>query len=196
MKKSTNIATAALSAVAVIAAFGVGSASATTLELGGKTQNNSVEINARVETYQSTIIKDTFGFSSNTCAESRLRGATESPYSGSTVTASLWSMTFGSCQREPVTVHFPGTMHLAHISGTTNGTVTLSGSQFTTGSPFGTLTCSTGAGTHIGTLTGTGGGISSFSTLHVNATLTCSGISSKWEGTYVTTWAEGLGVSA
>jgi hypothetical protein len=89
-------------------------------------------------------------------------------------------------------VHKSGSLSIKWISGT-NGTVTSSEAEFTTGSPFGTLNCKTGAGTHLGTLTGVASG---HATVDINAALSCSGVSSKWEAEWVITTPTGLGVVA
>jgi hypothetical protein len=109
------------------------------------------------------------------------------------VTGAVNTLTFGTCTREPVTTHKGGTLHIKWIEGTTNGTVTSSGAEVTTGSPFGTLNCKTGEGTHLGTLKGVAK-TTEHATMEINAVLSCSGISSKWEATYTVTSPTGLGV--
>jgi hypothetical protein len=92
-----------------------------------------------------------------------------------------------------VTVHKPGALKVDWISGTTNGTVFPEEAQVTSGSPIGTLNCTTGAGTHIGTLVGaaTGG----HAVMNINAVLNCGIIpSARWEATYKVTSPTGLGV--
>jgi hypothetical protein len=115
-------------------------------------------------------------------------------YTGDSLTGPLTEgangLKFSNCTREPVTVHKSGELHITWTSGT-NGTVTSSGAEVTTGSPFGTINCKTGEGTHLGTLTGVAAGKA---TMDINAVLSCSGISSKWEATYTVTSPEGLGV--
>lgn len=196
MKQLKRIAVAALAAAALVTTLGAGSASATTIEVEGTKKNSAVNLRYRIDLGASTILKDTFGFSVNTCTESKLRGFTSLPYTGATVTVPLWAVeSFNNCTSS-VTVHQMGTLHISHIAGTTNGTVSSSGAEITTDSPFGVINCKTGSGTHLGTLTGNAGGFSVFSTIHVNAVLSCSGISSRWTGTYASTWNDGIGVSA
>jgi hypothetical protein len=202
MKYLKMLGLAAVAAMALMA-FAAGSASATTLEVGGVPKNESVTIAASLKAGTSLITKDTFGFSINTCIISNLHGSTTSSttvgvttdnsYTGEQLTVPLTSLTFSSCEREPVIVHKAGTLHIKWISGTTNGTVTLSGSEWTEGSPFGTLNCKTNEGTHLGTLTGVAK-TTEHATLDINAVLSCSGISVKWEATYTVTSPTGLGV--
>jgi hypothetical protein len=190
MKYLKMLGLAAVAAMALMA-IGAGSASATKLEVGGVVQSTSTAISASLKAGTSAILKDTFGFSSNTCTVSSVAGTTSSP-SGATVTGNLSALSFTSCEREPVTVDSKGVLHVQWTSGT-NGTVTSSGAEVTTGSPFGTLNCKTGTGTHLGSLAGTGSS-SAHAVLTINASLSCSGISSKWEAVYTVTSPTGLGV--
>jgi hypothetical protein len=192
MKYLKMLGLAAVAAMALVA-FTAGSASATTLEVGGSTKNESITIKSSLKTGTSATLRDTFGFSSNTCTSSSVEGATENSFTGASLTGKISSLTFTECENEPVEVHTGGTLHVSHIANTTNGTVTSSGAEVTTESPFGTLNCKTGAGTHLGTLTGVSSG---HATMDINATLSCSGISSKWIATYTVTSPTGLGVSA
>jgi len=190
MKYIKMLGLAAVAAMA-LTAFTAASASATTLEVKGEKQNGSVTLSSSLKAGTSAILKDTFGFSSNTCKASSVGGSTTTT-TGTTVTGPAEGLSFGECARS-VTVHTGGVLHVSHITGTTDGTVTSSEAKVTTGSPFGTLTCETGAGKHLGTLTGSAAG---HATLVINAQLTCSGISSKWEAEYTVTSPTGLGVVA
>jgi len=203
MKYLKMLGLAAVAAMALMAVT-AGSASATTLEIGGVTQNASVTITASLKAGTSAILKDTAGISSNTCTASHVHGSTTSAdragvtvdnaYTGDSLTGPLTpgagGLSFSGCAREPVTADATGELHITWTSGT-NGTVTSSGAEVTTGSPFGTLNCKTNAGTHLGTLTGVAAGNA---TMDINAVLSCSGISSKWEATYSVTTPSGLGV--
>jgi hypothetical protein len=206
MKYLKMLGLAAVAAMALMAVV-AGSASATTLEVGGTAKNESVTITASLKAGTSAILTDTFGFSSNTCTESHVHGSTTSAdiggktfdntYTGDSLTGPLTEesngLSFGKCTREPVTAHKSGELHITWISGTTNGTVTSSGAEVTTGSPFGTLNCKTGEGTHLGILTGVAK-TTEHATMDINAVLSCSGVSSKWEATYIVTTPTGLGV--
>jgi hypothetical protein len=193
MKQLKMIAASALAVAALAMAFGAGSASATTLEIAGETQNQNVWVPLRLAPFTSTILRDTAGFSKNTCTTSRISPSTVSPYTGSSVTAWVIGFTFEGCTR-PVTVHWAGSMEFTYTSGT-NATVASEEAVWTVGSAIGTLTCNTGTTTNIGTLTGKGWG--GWTTLHVNAVLNCGIVpSAKWEGTYELEHGEGVGVSA
>jgi len=187
MKYLKMLGLMALAATALMAF--AGSASATTLELKGVTQSGAVAIEASIAAGNSAILKDTSGFSQNTCTTSVAKGSTETK-TGTSVTGKLSSLTFSNCTRT-VTVHKPGALEVVWISGGTNGTVYSENAQVTSGSPIGTLNCTTGETTHIGTVTGVASGKG---TMHINALINCGIISSaKWEGTYTVT-TEGLGV--
>jgi hypothetical protein len=194
MKHLKKLRVAALATAALTAFLGAGGASATTLEVGGATQNKSVALTLSLEAGTSLLLRDTAGFSLQTCGGSHTAGETASPYTSSTVTAPSTTLTFIACS-DTTTVHKPGTLHISHISGTTNGTVVSSGAEWTWYSTsFGAyLNCKTGAGTHLGRLTGVKEG---HARLDVNAVLSCSGISAKIETTYAVTSPTGLGVEA
>lgn len=184
----------ALSALALMA-IGAGTASATTLEVGGATKNESIEIQASLEIGESLKWTNTAGtVLTNTCTSSQLIGGTVSPFTGAIVSGPFGVMSFTNCVRT-VTVHKAGSFTIEHIAGTTNGTVRSVGAEITVGSPNGTMNCKTGEGTHIGTLTGVGAGAA---TLHINAVLNCGFLdpSTLWRGSYWITSPAGLGVSA
>jgi len=184
-----NMGLAAFAALAITASIAAGTASATMLEVGGSAKNESVTITATLASGTSAILKDTSGFSQNTCTTSEVKGSTEGSFSGATLSGKVGTLTFGECDRT-VSVHFKGSLSVSHITGTTNGTVSSSDAEVTTGSPFGTLTCVTNAGTHLGTLTGVSAGSA---TMHINANVDC-GISAKLTATYTVTSPSGLGV--
>jgi hypothetical protein len=180
-----------LMALALVAAS---AASATTLEVGGSAKNEAVTIKASLKSGTSTLFTDTSGTLLNTCTGSAIEGKTASPFTGTTVSVPLASLTFTSCS-ESVTTDAPGSLSIEYISGTTNGTVRSLGAKWTTSSPFGPLTCVTagGVGTDIGTLTGVASGKA---TLDITGVLDCGAITAKWTGTYTVTGPEGLGVSS
>jgi hypothetical protein len=189
MKYLKMLGLAAVAAMAM-AAFTAGTASATTLEVGGTTTNASVIIQTALKSGSTLSWRDTFGVTQNTCTISAIEGDTNIPFTGATVTGQVDKLTFSECDK-PVTVHSKGMFHISHVAGT-NGTVTSSGAQITVTGPFGYFNCVTGASTHLGTLTGKASGNAE---LFINATLNC-GISAKWVASYVvTTPALGLGVS-
>jgi hypothetical protein len=208
MKYLKMIGLAAVAASALMAFVGASTASATTLEINGVTQNTSVTITGSLASGTSALLEDTSGFSQNTCKKSHTHGVTTKytdegslkevtgPLTGHTHeektagTLPSSGLSFAECDRT-VTVHDPGTLEVVHIADTTNGTVYSENAEVTSGSPFGTLTCITET-THLGTLTGVSSG---HATLHVNAVLDC-GISARWTATYTVTTPTGLGVSA
>ncbi|HEY3492201.1 MAG TPA: hypothetical protein VGK43_04565, partial [Solirubrobacterales bacterium] len=127
--------------VAVVASLatlaGAGSASATLLEVAGTTKNEAVTITASLKAKHSLVLSRTEGSLVNTCALSAITGDTET-FAGTTVTGAIDLLSFSKCERT-VTVHKAGTLHIEHIAGSTNGTVSSSGAEVTVGSPFGTL---------------------------------------------------------
>jgi hypothetical protein len=103
-------------------------------------------------------------------------------------------MSFSKCTEGSVIVDAAGTLSVERIAGTTNGTVRSNGAKVTVPSPLGSLTCTT-SNTDIGTLTGVASGKAR---MDVNAVLNCGFFlpSAKWEGSYVVTSPEGLGVTS
>ena len=184
-----------LAAVAVIApmAIGVGSASATTLEVGGVAKNEAVEITASLESGTSLLLQLTNGAFANTCTESHVNGKT-SVFTGTTVSGPLSTLTFNKCTNEKVVVDKAGSLSVERIGSTTNGTVRSSGAEVTVPSPIGTLNCKTGEGVDIGTLTGKASGQA---TLDIKAILNCGFLapSAAWAGSYSITSPSGLGVT-
>ncbi|MDQ2630073.1 MAG: hypothetical protein M3Y75_03720 [Actinomycetota bacterium] len=194
MKHLKMLGLAAVAAMAM-AAFAASSVSATAIEVEGQTWNESVAISASLASGTSAVLSRTDGSLANTCTVSDVKGDTESPFTGTTVTGAVDSLSFNSCTRA-VTVHKAGTLHVAWIEGTTDGTVSSSGAEVTVGSPFGTLNCKTGSGVDLGRLTGTDGTPSVHAELHVNAVLNCGFLvpSATWKGTYTITSPTWLGV--
>jgi hypothetical protein len=196
MKHSMTLGLAALVAMALTALVGAGAASATTLEVGGVTKNQSVTFSASLESGTTMIERSTSGSSVDTCTQSSFHGKTTSPYTGATLTAPLSSLTAGGCTHT-THIHQAGSMYFEHAAGTTNAVLYSTGAEWTTQSTtFGaTLTCRTGTGTRIGTLTGSTGGNGR---LDVSAIVNCGFFmpTATWEGSYVVTSPVGFGVSA
>jgi hypothetical protein len=190
MKHLKSASLVVLAATALLS-LGVNSASATTVEVGGPTINASVWFSMHAKAGFKVVWKDTPGFSRNECSTSNVSGSTSSPYTGSSVTGALSSMTFESCTR-PVTVHNPGSLEFTYTSGT-NATVASEGTVVTVGSAIGTLTCETGATTNLGTATGVASGNA---TVDINSILNCGIIPSlKWEGFLIVTGSGGISIS-
>ncbi|HEV2858500.1 MAG TPA: hypothetical protein VGW80_08885 [Solirubrobacterales bacterium] len=186
--------------LAVIAALALtlsvaGTASGATFAITGVTQNNAITVTKSLATGTSIVISDTSGSFANTCTASHLHGTTQSPYSSSFIFIPLTTVSFSQCSEEPVVVDTAGSLSVANISGTRNGTVRSIGMKLTTPSPFGSLTCTTAAspGTDIGTLTGVSSGNAK---LDVNAVLNCGFFlpSAKLTGSYITTSPHALSV--
>ena len=200
--KYLKMAVVAVVAAMSFTAFAASTASATTLEVGGVTQNQSAFITASLKPPTSTILSRTDGSLAGECAESHLQGTATSPFTvadPAEITASVETLSFTNCTR-PVTVHKAGVLHIGHDPGTTNGTVASSGAEWTTGSPFGTLTCKTGAGVDFGTMTGatTVSNPGPHAEIDINAVINCGFLvpSATWKGTYIVTTPTELGVSA
>lgn len=190
-----NLKMVGLAAVAAMAftSIAASSASATALEVEGWGEDEAVTIEASLKSGTSTVIKRTDGSLSNTCTASALASATESPYTGTSVTGAIGLLSFTSCTNT-VTVHKAGTLHVEHIASTTNGTVSSSGAEVTVTTSLGfTVSCKTGVGTDIGTLTGQEEGNAE---IDINAVLNCGFLlpSANWEGTYLVTSPARLGV--
>lgn len=191
MKNLRMLAVAFVAAMA-LTAFTAGSASATTLEVGGTAQNGSVTVGMSLVNGFDLGWRTTGGLFINTCVKTTMHGSTVSPFTAASVGIPLSSLTYGSCVEEPVKVDAAGSLSIEWISGTTDGTVRSSGTEVTVPSPFGLLTCKTGAGTDIGRLTG-------FSLIHsdldINGIINCGIVSSAvLTGLYEVTTPTGLGV--
>jgi hypothetical protein len=208
MKYLKMLGLAAVAAMALMAVL-AGSASATTLEVGGAAKNSALAIEGSLKTGTSALLKDEFGTTTDTCTVSGVKGKTEGTFTGASVGGKLLTkeeggLTFGSCTHT-TTVIATGSLSVAWIETTakekeegktsTNGTVSSSNAEVTVQSTFfgASAVCKTGAGTVIGTLTGVNSGSA---TIDVNAKINCGILgSSSWTGTYVTTGANAaLGV--
>jgi hypothetical protein len=165
----------------------------TTLEVGGVAQNKEVKTIASIASGSSWLLTDTAGFAANTCTASTLEGHTESPFTGTTVSGPVTSLSFSSCTEGNPTVESLGTLSVERIGTTTNGTVRSNGAKIKVPSFFGNLTCTT-SNTDIGTLTGVASGKAK---LDLSAVLSCTVLSTaKLSGTYTVTTPEGLGVTS
>jgi hypothetical protein len=195
MEHLKRVCFAALLALALMA-WVSGSASATTLEVGGVTQNNALTFTASLEPGTTAVLIDTNNFTQDTCTESHMHGTTTSPYTGASVGGPLTSLSFGGCTHT-TDVAKPGSLSVSSIAGTTDGTVTSSGTEVTFHSTIFEviLICKTNTGVDIGRLTGK---TSTHATLDVVAVVNCGFFvpTARWEGSYVVTSPTGLGVSA
>lgn len=193
MKHLKMLGHATLLALAITTSA-AGSASATTLEINGVTQNSSVTFSASLASGSSFQIVTTPGSTViDTCTSASWHGATVTPFTAHSVTAPLSSASITSCINGDVTVNNPGSFVFTRTTGT-NGTMWSAGAEWKVPSPFGTLTCKTGEGTDIGTLTGVKEGNA---TIHVNGVLNCGIVpSARLIGSIVFTSPTGLGVEA
>lgn len=118
----------------------------------------------------SWVASRTDGSFVNTCTGSEFIGEVESA-GGNSIhpTGRLSGLTFTGCTR-PNTVLTGGGFEIKSASST-NGTVTSWGTEVKVGSPFGTLTCVTGGGTDLGTLTGAAK--EGHATLDISAVINC-----------------------
>lgn len=179
-------------AIAAMAMLIPGSASATTLEIGGVAQNGAVVLEASLAAGTSMLVKDTTNNFVDTCTGSTFKGTTEAPFTAATVTSALNAMTFTGCSHKTI-VGKAGKLHIAWTAGT-NGTVTSSGAEITVETTLLGIsaTCKTGAGVTLGTLTGVAAG---HATLDVNAVLNCGIAGTKvLTATYTITSPTGLGI--
>ncbi|MDQ2630838.1 MAG: hypothetical protein M3Y75_07680 [Actinomycetota bacterium] len=192
MKQLKTIGLGLAVAMAFVA-FAAGTASATTLEITGVTQNQSVKLRLSEKAGTSMSQHRTDGTYVATCygGETEL---TTSSFTGSSVTAPINTVSGWWCGGG-LTIHNAGQLYIEHIAGTTDGTVFSEETHMTLPSPFGVTNCKTGAGTHLGTLKGTAAGNA---TLTINTVVKCGFIlpSVTWKTEYIVTSPHGLGVVA
>ena len=180
-------------AATVLPALGAGTASATTLEIGGVAQNKSVSYVASLEAGFRLRITDSAGTTTDECSSLELKGKTTT--FTSTPSGPVETLTFGSCTHT-TTVLANGSLSVTNIAGTTNGTVTSSGAEVTVVSTaFGvSAVCKTGAGTVIGKITGL---FSGHPTLDLTGKIGCGILgTAHWEAFLGFTSPTGLGVTS
>lgn len=192
MGKPKLIPLISIAAAACMMSIGVGVASATTIEVGGVAQNKTVSITITNTASSTVLFKDTTSVSVATCTGSELFGASQTPFSASSVVIKLAVLSFTGCSH---TLHVlkPGKLSVAWTSGT-NGTLVSSEAEMTVFSTaLGTsFVCKTGTGTNIGTITGVK---TSEAVFDLAAVTECGLLGSiAWGGSYRVTAPEGLGV--
>jgi hypothetical protein len=195
MKHFKRLAITALTATALMAMGAATSASATTIEINGVTQNKSVEMTISQKVGTSSLLKDEFGTTTDTCTEIDLTFETESPYTTTLLGAKITKLFLTKCTHT-TTVLSAGTFDIHHITGTTNGLIIWTGGEFTVQSTFfgASAVCKSGAGTTLGTLTGVKEGSA---TIDLNAKINCGILgSSNWTGTWVITSPAGAGIDS
>lgn len=194
MENRKSLALTAVAAMALMAIW-ASSASATTLEVKGVKQTGAVALTATLESGSSLKTEKTDGSFVDTCTAAHWTSQTSSASTGAAVAGPVAGLSFSTCTNEKSVVDKTGTFSMENISGTTNGTVKWSGTEVTVPSPFGSLTCLTGTGTDVGTLTGKASGQATF---HFKAVINCGFLapSEVWEGPFVFTTPEGVGVTS
>lgn len=194
MKHLKMLGFAACAAMALMA-FAASSASATTFAVTGVKQTANITITATLEAGTSAVLQKTDGSFANTCTESDVHGTTTSFTAAGTgsIGGPVSSLTFSKCTTEKVETDEAGSLTVEWIKGTSNGTLKSSGAKVTVPSPFGKLTCTTGTGTDIGTLTGKATG---FATVDIHAVLPCGILapSTTWDGSYWITSPHNLSI--
>jgi len=184
--KMLGLAATAMALMAVVA----GSASATTLEVGGSAKNAKTEFEATIKAGTSAILRDNFGTTTDTCTTSEVKGSTSGSFSAATVGGAVSTLTFKNCTHT-TTVISNGNLSIAWTSGT-NGTVSSSEAEVTVNSTFfgASAICKTGTGTKIGTLTGVKEGNA---TIDIVALINCGILGeASWTGTYSVTKVNGV----
>jgi hypothetical protein len=195
MKHLKMLGLAAVAAMALMAVVGAGTASATTLYVGGVAQNKSVSITATLSAASTAVLKDEGGTTTDTCNTSEVKGATEGTFTGaSTVGGAVKNLAFGGCS------HTTKVLANGSLKIDASGNVTSSSAEVTVVSTvFGiSAVCKTGAGTKVGTLNGTNDP-TKHATMTIDATnsLDCGILgNSSWTGSYTVTSPTGLNVGA
>jgi hypothetical protein len=169
MKHLKCLGLAALAAMALTAFLGAGTASATTLQAGGKNLPAGSEFITTLKAGTSSIMKDSSGTTTDTCTQSENRNKTTNETGAKVISTVTFQQTSGCSHTVKVLKTGSGTIEWT--SGI-NGSVTAAESEVTVVSTaFGaSAVCKTGAGTPIGTLTGAKEG---HATMDVNAKISC-----------------------
>jgi large repetitive protein len=194
MKYLKMLGLAAVAAMALMAF--AGSASATTFSIKGVTQTGSVSLTSTLTSGSTAVLKDESGTTTDTCNVSEVKGSTVSPFTGTTIGGPVSSLTFTGCSHTTKVLK-NGSLKIER-TGVNTGSVTSSEAEVTVVSTvFGiSAVCKTGAGTKIGTFTGTNES-TKHATIAIDATNTLDcGIlgKSSWTGNYTVTSPTGLNV--
>jgi hypothetical protein len=187
----------ALAAMALMAF--AGSASATVIKSGTTTLGTGTEIKASVAAGGTARLTTTEGTVLNECTESTLVGKTSNTGGAAETvkgTVAAGALNWSGCNSTVDTLE-GGELEIHHVAGTTNGTLTAKGFTITVTGPFGSCVFTAGAGTDMGTLTGSTTGNA---TMDVNAVVTkTSGLcpnSARWVARYTVTSPTKLNVEA
>jgi hypothetical protein len=159
MKPLKILGLAAVAAAALIALVGAGTASATVL------CKNNASTSACSETYgsgqsieaslsETTTLETTSATVLDTCTGGTLKAKTTNAGGASeTVKANVETLSWSGCSKTTDTLK-NGSLEIHWISGTDNGTLTASSSEWTINTIFGTCTYGFGTSTDLGTVTG------------------------------------------
>jgi hypothetical protein len=191
MKHLRCLGLAVLVAMALAAILGTGTASATTLQSFGKNLPKGTTIVTTMKSGTSSIMKDEFGTTTDTCPGSENKSQTTNE-SGTAVTSVVITQQTSNCTHT-VTTLAKGSGRIEWTSGH-NGIVISTGSEVTVLSTFfgASAVCRTGAETVMGTLTGSEEGNA---TMDVNAKLNCGVLGyGTLTSTYTVTSPKGLTV--
>jgi hypothetical protein len=189
MKSIKTLGAAAMAGIALTAIIAAGTAQATVLGSGETLLTAGTTITATLS--GSATLTTTEGTVLDTCTGGEVKGkTTNAGGAAETVkgTVEKTGLTWTRCT-EPTSTLAGGSLEIHHITGTTNGTLTGSGFEVTVNTTiFGSCIFTLGAGTTLGTLTGSTSGNA---TMDINAVATRkSGLcpsSAKWVGTYTVT---------
>ncbi len=147
----------AVAAMALMALLGVGTASATVLcktatggEACGEAWKYSGTVKGSLASETSAVSKDTSGNIINTCKGGTAEGSASAGGASSTVTGNTTSLSLTSCTTPTkVLKQCEGELH--YVSGTSNGTATVKGCEFTTNTVFfGSCVYGVGESTDVG----------------------------------------------
>jgi len=191
MKHLRPLSLLAMTGAALLALFAATTASATTLQSGGKNLPSGTEVITTLKAGTSSVFKDTSGITVETCtqSENRLKTTNES---GTAVNATSLSQTTGGCSHTADVIKL-GEMKIEWTSGN-NGQLFGIKNEYTYKSTVFGISCTvaTSTGTSAGTLTGTTSG---------NATMDINGVFSAgvcgdavWTATYTVTSPSPLAV--
>lgn len=167
---------------------------------GGTTLEKEAALNLTLTSGSSALQSDTSGELADTCKGSTVGGNTTSTTAGE-ITLAIETLDWSSCTWTTTTLA-KGSLDIKYVGdingdGQGDGTVTGTGTEVTN-QVFGFLDCvyGTGAGTHLGTLTGSAAG---HATISINAMIKLvSGAfcpeTTKWVASYTVTSPTGLNV--
>jgi len=181
------------SAVMILAATCASSASATFPEIKGVSREGPVTLVSSLQQGSSALWQTTSGAFANTCTASQIH-ATITGYAIDAY-GPVGSLSFSNCTTSPVVVDEKGSLSINYIGTSTNGTVRTSGTKVTAPSPLGgNLTCTTGSGVDLGTLTGVKEGNAK---IDIQAVLSCGFLapSVTWTASYTVTSPTNLGIT-